>query len=105
MELRDFVSESLVQIVKGMESANETLLPAEAKADQPFLLHHSLGDHPQAPHVEFDVAVTTQAEASGTAQGKAKLLLVAAELDGSLSLSKENISRVKFSVVVKHHQR
>jgi hypothetical protein len=104
MELNDFVSETLVQIVKGIESANESLLPGKAKAEQPFLLHHSMGDHPQAPHVEFDVAVTTQAEASGTAQGRAKLLVVAAGLDGSVSISKENVSRVKFSVVVKHHQ-
>ena len=68
MELRDFVSETLVQIVKGIQSANDSLFPNKAKAEQPFLLHSSMGDHPQAPHVEFDVAVTTQTEAGGTAQ-------------------------------------
>ena len=59
MELRDFASEALVQIVKGIESANESLLPGKVKADQPFVLYHSLGDNPEVPHVELDVAVTT----------------------------------------------
>lgn len=38
MELRDFVSETLVQIVKGIESANASLAPDK---EQPFKLGYS----------------------------------------------------------------
>lgn len=96
MELRDFVSETLVQIVKGIESANASLAPDK---EQPFKLGYSGGDRPQAPHIEFDVAVTTQV--SKAAQGKAKLVIVEFGLFGSISKSKESVSRVKFSVLVK----
>lgn len=104
MELGDFIAETLTQIVRGIQSANAGLAPDEPKARQPFILHHSLGDQPQAPHIEFDVAVTTQSEISGGAKGKGKLFVVGAELEGSTSISQKDISRVKFSVVVKHHQ-
>lgn len=104
MELDEFVEQALVQIVKGIQNANEKLEPGKEKAAQPFVLHHSLGDHPQAPHVEFDVAVTTQTKGSGGAKVDAKLHVVSVGLDGSYTGAKESVSRVKFSIVVKQHQ-
>jgi hypothetical protein len=104
MELGQFVEEALVQIVKGIREANDKLEPGKEKAAQPFFLHHSLGDHPQAPHIEFDVAVTTQSKGGGGAKVNAKLHVVSVGLDGSYTGAKESVSRVKFSVVVKLHQ-
>lgn len=104
MELGQFIEEALVQIVRGIESANTSLAPNQEKAEQPFMLHYSGGDRPQAPHVEFDVALTTQSKVRGEAKGKGSLIVATGELSGSGSLSKETISRVKFSVMVKQHQ-
>jgi hypothetical protein len=104
MELSEFVEQSLVQIVRGIEAANNTLEPNTEKARQPFMLHYSGGDRPQAPHIEFDVAVTTQSAISGDAKGKAKLFVAGVELGGAVASSKENVSHVKFSVMVKQHQ-
>lgn len=104
MQLDQFVTETLVQIVKGIQGANQSLDPDQPKANQAFGLSYSGGDPQRGPHIEFDVAVTTQLEAAGQIQGKAQLLVAAVELDGSGSASREKISRVKFSVLVKTSQ-
>jgi hypothetical protein len=104
VELGEFVTEAPVQLVKGIHNANKALASDAEKGMQPFLLHHSLGDRPQAPHVEFDVAVTTQLSATGDAKGAAKLYVATFEMNGSGSISKESVSRVKFSVLVKQSQ-
>jgi hypothetical protein len=108
LELGEFVTEALVQLVKGIENANVALAPGKEKAEQPFVLYYSGGDPQRAPHIEFDVAVTTLSSFKGEVEvkGKSKLYVVDSELDvsGSLSKDKESVSRVKFSVGVKHHQ-
>lgn len=104
MELGQFVEQALVQIVRGIEGANASLAPNTEKANQPFVLRYSGGDRPQSPHVEFDVALTTQSKVEGEAKGGAKLVVASGELAGSASLSKETVSHVRFSVMVKHHQ-
>lgn len=63
MELKDFVSNTLVQIVEC---------------------------------VNFNIAISTSA--SGNLDGKAKIIVVNAELGGTIS--RENISRVSFPVYV-----
>ena len=104
MNLHQFVKETLVQIVKGIEDANQSLDPDKPKPDQAFLLAYSGGEPQRSPHTEFDVAVTTQLEATGQAEGKAQLIVAAIALDGSGSVSRENTSRVKFSVLIKTPQ-
>jgi hypothetical protein len=104
MNLHEFVKETLVQIVRGIQDANASLDPDEPKANQAFLLEYSGGEPQTGPHIEFDVAVTTQLEATGQAEGKAQLLVATIALDGSGSVSRENTSRVKFSVLIKTPQ-
>ena len=104
MQLDQFVTETLVQIVKGIQAANNSLDPDTPRPNQAFGLAYSGGDPQRGPHIEFDVAVTTHLEATGQAEGKAHLLVAAIALDGSASALKENISRVKFSVLIKTAQ-
>ncbi len=106
MELKDFVTQSLVQIVNGIKQANTELAGVEnPTADtKAFLLFSSVGDNPKAPHVEFDVAVSTKADSKAAAGAAAKLYVVSLEAGGSTSTIKENVSRVKFAVLVKEHQ-
>lgn len=106
MELKDFVTQSLVQIVNGIKQANKELAGEEnPTADKKaFLLPYSGGDKPQGPSIEFDVAVSTKADNKATAGASGKLYVVSIEAGGSTSTIKENVSRVKFAVLVKEHQ-
>ena len=78
MELKEFVTQALVQLVKGVQEANSELAgentpSADKKA---FLLAYSGGENPMGPHVEFDVAITIKTEGKATAGAAAKLYVV-----------------------------
>ncbi len=106
MELKEFVTQTLVQIVKGIQQANSELAGEENPvADKKaFLLTYSGGDKPQGPHVEFDVAVSIKTDSKAAAGASGKLYVVELEAGGSKSTIKENASRVRFAVLVKEHQ-
>lgn len=106
MELKEFVTQSLVQIVSGIKQANKEIAGIEnpTAENNAFLLFSSVGDKPKAPHVEFDVAISTKADNKATVGASAKLYVVSLEAGGSSSTIKENVSRVKFAVLVKEHQ-
>jgi len=106
MDLSDFVKQTLVQIVRGIRDANKEVAgeiapTADKKA---FLLFYSGGENPKAPHIEFDVAVTTTTTKSGKTGVSGRLWVVDAKAGGSAGASNEHISHVKFSVLVKEHQ-
>lgn len=106
MELKEFVTQSLVQIVGGIQQANRDIAGTEnPTADQrAFLLVYSGGDNPKGPHVEFDVAVSIKTDNKATAGASGKLFVVGLKAGGSTSTVNENVSRVKFAVLVKEHQ-
>ena len=106
MELNDFVSQTLVQIVKGVEQANEELAKGKppSPGGKPFLLYSSVGQAPHSPHVEFDIAVTTKTDNKAKGGALAKLYVVGFEASGTKSTFNENVSHVRFSVMVKEHQ-
>lgn len=108
MELREFVKQSLVEIVQGVEEANIELsgnneLTAN-NSNRAFLLAYSGGDNPKGPHVEFDVAVSTKTDLTAGAGASVKLYVVDLDAGGSSSTVKEHISHVRFAVLVKEHQ-
>ena len=106
MELKDFVRQSLVEIVQGIKEANIELAGNEQPTaeNKAFLLNYSGGDNPKGPHVEFDVAVSTKTDRNAKAGASAKLYVVELNAGGSSSTIREYVSHVKFAVLVKERQ-
>jgi hypothetical protein len=102
MELNKFISQSLTQILQGLREANQTeILTKEnpTEASKPFLLKHgSMKD--VGSGIEFDIAVTTKTEGGGSGKVKVKLTVIEADLGGTGTVSKEAVSRIKFTVYV-----
>ena len=102
MQLDKFISEALVQILKGIESANnqQTGNKPIDDAPKPFLLKPGAAKE-SGTGIEFDLAVTIKSEAAGKASSKAKILsVVEAEIGGDGATSNEQVSRIKFMVYV-----
>jgi hypothetical protein len=107
MEPREFVENALTSIVQGIQSAQG------AEGCGGLIAPAKIGSHefPKKSGVvhaativstvaKFDVAVTASSTKSGSIDGKIKILVVEAELDGRLERKSEMISRIQFSVPV-----
>jgi len=91
MDLKDFVSETLRQIVDGVKDAQ----PAAQSKGAVVVPHYQ-----HAEKVEFDVAVTA---VEGTEKGgKAGLLVwsLGGAVSGKFESSTSTVSRIRFSVAV-----
>lgn len=104
MELDTFIEETLLQISKGIQSANEQLAPTRKKADGtdlPKLYLLAAGrKSEQGSGIHFDVAITSRTEGEGKSGGKIKLAVVEADLGGKIKQTAQAISRIQFSVTV-----
>ena len=102
MELDKFIAQSLTQILQGLREANKTESFAKEnpkEASKPFLLKHG-SDIEAGSGIEFDIAVTTKKTGSGSGKAKVRLTVIEADLGGTGSVSKEAVSRIKFTVYV-----
>ena len=109
MELRDFIRESLIQIVRGVAEAKDALVKSNSTGSISPLLRTSwatlesmgvLLTEAGAPvqTVEFDVSVTAT-EGTGTKGGIGVVVgILALGSQGQSSESSANTSRLKFSV-------
>jgi hypothetical protein len=109
MDLREFVRESIVEIIQGVAEAQEATRNSNARVNPTGLSFRSdqlAGkmwdgkDHRVAQLLEFDVAVTAS-EGTGT---KAKIGVLAgvlgAGVEGSEEAKAARVSRIKFAVHV-----
>jgi len=105
VELRDFISNTLVQIIEGVSNAQEYALskdaeinPSEGFASNFEKLSRTLKSHRLVHIVEFDVAVTV-AESKQLSGG---IGIVVPELSigyrGTIGNEKSAISRIRFSI-------
>jgi hypothetical protein len=113
MDLENFISQSLKQIIAGIRSAQEYAAQCQTGASinprgitalqrdsegrrQP----HDLGTKLPIHHVEFDVAVTVGQSSAG--KGGASLRVVGIGIGGQKSSTEEHssVTRVKFNVPV-----
>jgi hypothetical protein len=101
MELKEFVTETLVQIQEGIQSAIDKCQAGKLVG----VINPVWGDPADIGKdhiriVEFDVAVTVATKKAGKAG--AKLRVVAVELggDASKSVEQSTVSHVKFSVPI-----
>jgi len=109
LDLKDFVRESIVQIVEGIKEAQEKTKGSGAVVNPeltsqtgdriPRVLPPGRQYNPPAQLLEFDVAVSTTDEK--TAEGRiAVLSAVGVGLKGLLKRGTESASRIKFGVFV-----
>lgn len=103
MELKEFISETLVQIQEGVQDAiqRRSAVSSSAGVINPVFgidMDAASPDHIQK--VEFDVAVTVTDKVSGS--GKAGIKVFSIELGGEAGKSAEQstVSRIKFVVPI-----
>lgn len=108
MDVKEFVSETLKQVIEGVKNAQEFAVengaevePELAAVSQPIGGPTKYIGHASKKEIAFDVAVTAQ-ETEGQG-GKAGLRIPYLDLGGSLSAEQTNatVSRVRFAVDVR----
>lgn len=90
MDLKEFVSATLVQIMEGVTDAQE-----KTKGSGGRIVPRR---ESEASIVKFDVAVFAKEEAAGGAKAGLSVLGVKAGVGGSTGASKEATNRVQFGV-------
>lgn len=105
MKLKDFVTQSLVDILEGIKDAQQKEVGC-------FVSPSSIGNHNfpenrrvensqriQSTVVEFDVAISAETEDEG--QAKVGFInVISGSLGAKLNTKETNVSRIKFSVPI-----
>ncbi|KRA57395.1 hypothetical protein ASD89_06900 [Caulobacter sp. Root656] len=100
MELREFVTNTLVQILEGVGDAQEQL----GKTGKRGIVNPTWGGgeklYEHVQNVSFDVAVTVASKAEGGANAGIKVLAIDIGAKGSIETQNSNVSRVAFSIPI-----
>lgn len=98
MELEEFISKTLVSIMKGVKSANKELKVSEN--DNVAYLIESASNHKDRTdgYIKFDVAVTAIKEAGTKGTGGIRVWSVGIGGEKEVSSSDQVVSRIKFGV-------
>lgn len=112
MDLKEFVTETLVSIVEGVKAAQERVNNSDVDAfvNPGGLMRNTKGvaddaiwdnrTNNYARHVTFDVAVTAEDSSSGGAKIKVLTGILGGDIGGGKSNKNTAISRVQFIVPV-----
>jgi len=93
MELKDFISQTLINIVQGVEEAN--------KKTNRFLLASNVHNrYGSGQEVEFDVAVMVNQDSQANASGKIGVALASISGDIKTTELNQNIHKMKFKVFI-----
>ena len=100
MELREFVTSTLVQILEGVGDAQDHLVKSGRKGiiNPTWGGGEKLYDHVQS--VSFDVAVTVSDKAGGAANAGIKVMAIDIGAKGSIEAQNSNVSRVSFAIPI-----
>lgn len=101
MKLDEFITETLLNVRKGIHDANTQIKRDNPSSDVPncyFLRPGSAQEN--GAGIEFDVAVTTKLEGDGKAGGRVSLSVVEATFGSGGAVSKESASRIRFVVTI-----
>lgn len=88
MELDQFISDTLINLQKGLSTANSTI---KSTGEKSFSLH-------QGDQVTFDIAVTVNDENSGKVGGGIRIAGIGLGSDMESKSIQGSISHIKFSV-------
>ncbi len=107
MELKDFVSQTLVQIVQGVTEAQQQVAEQALVSPAVISKHDHAADlgfintqNGQAQVVKFDVAVSASKDKGGKASGGIKVLSVSLGGEATTADTQSSVSHVQFSVPV-----
>jgi hypothetical protein len=98
MELKEFISDTLVQLAAGIAEANRRLSNSSSADRNAHFWIRSSSDFPN--QVEFDIAVTASEKESAAGGGQIKVWSVAAGGGKEKQSGSESISRISFKVAV-----
>jgi hypothetical protein len=115
MDLKDFIRESLVQIVGGIQEANDALKNTDAIVNPNGIVAYSTGakafgrigkqlqERGSLVHlVSFDVALLAETEKQTGGGLKISIASIGVGADGNKNESRSTESRIKFEIPVKY---
>jgi len=100
VDLDKFGSEALLEISRGIRDANAQWKAESSDLQQNVFFLKPGGQQELGTGLAFDVAVTIRTEGKGQSGAKVKLAVVEAELGAGGAATKEQVSRIKFTVHV-----
>lgn len=102
MELKDFITMSLIQIRDGIAGANEHLKKKLAKDENYYLMRPGRGSGERPSGIDFDVAISTRTEATKGGKAKAKIYIIEGGAGAKTGTTNEIVSRLKFHIELKN---
>jgi len=108
MKLEDFISESITQIINGVEKAQKIAETKGAKVHPNTLLFNSssgnsfideITDRP-AQNIDFDISITTKEEEGTSGKLGVFVSVFKAGLEGKEGIENLTSNRIKFSVPI-----
>ena len=93
MELKNFISQTLVNIVQGVEDANKTTNRFKLASN----IHNQIGS---GQDVEFDLSVMVSQDSKENIDGKIGVALASITGDIEQKESNQNLHRMKFRVFI-----
>lgn len=101
MDLKEFISSTIVDIAEAMKIADDALKPMGGMANPGSHSDNRAGGF-VAPRttLKFDVALSASKKGEGGTEVKAKIWVVEASIDGKGEVSSETVSRLSFSIDV-----
>jgi hypothetical protein len=100
IQLSDFVKDVLVEIARGVRSANDELKNSDKGQYQVFSLRHNQGDSSKIPGIRFDVAVTAATQHKDKTGFFVALASIGAGANTEKSNEKELAHRIQFEIGV-----
>ena len=101
MELKDFIEQSVSDIVEATQSLKKKFNNGYVESDfernpisPPQATHLNRDDH----SIDFDIAVTTSENGTTKAGSKIGISVLGANVNGEKGFTNENCSRIKFSI-------
>lgn len=98
IELKEFISNALVQIAKGVREANTELKTSENNQYEVFNLRGNRGEAAKIPGIKFDVAVTVGSDQKDKAGFFVALVNIGGGANTEKSKSDEVAHRIQFEV-------
>jgi len=100
MKLDQFISQTLVSIVSGIDSANKEVFEKKLCEFKDKFVVRITGDRQDdAQYINFDVAVSTTSEVAGETKRSGNIMVASLEANVEGKKSSENFSRIKFKIL------
>lgn len=97
MDIKEFVRDSIIQIVSGVAEAQEELSNHRRVAINPTLGH---ANYANPENIHFDLAVTVQEQLAVEGKVKGGIAVVSADVNAEKKSNNMTVSRISFNVPV-----